>query len=82
MRVREILEKQINPGVAGHGGKIELTEMRAGTAYLRMSGGCQGCGAAQATLRQGVEKTLRAQLPELVAVVDVTDHAAGAKPYI
>jgi Fe-S cluster biogenesis protein NfuA len=80
-RVEHILKTQVNPGVAGHGGKIELIEIRGATAYLKMSGGCQGCGAAKVTLKQGVEKTLLAQLPEIREVVDVTDHSAGSNPF-
>jgi ATP-binding protein involved in chromosome partitioning len=85
-RIQHVLDTQINPGVAGHGGKIELVELverSAGGvgAVLKMSGGCQGCGAAKVTLRDGVEKTLLAQFPELVEVVDSTDHDAGKNPY-
>jgi ATP-binding protein involved in chromosome partitioning len=80
-KLRQILEKQINPGLAGHGGKAELAEYRDGKAYLRLSGGCQGCGAAQMTLRQGIEKTIRALLPEVSEIIDITDHAAGENPY-
>jgi Fe-S cluster biogenesis protein NfuA len=80
-RIREVLEKQINPGVAGHGGKIDLIEVKGSAAYLKMSGGCQGCGAAQMTLKQGVEKALRASVPEITEVIDVTDHSGGKNPY-
>jgi Fe-S cluster biogenesis protein NfuA len=80
-RIQHILETQINPGVAGHGGKIELIEVRGTAVYLKMSGGCQGCGSAQVTLKQGVEKALCAQIPEITEIVDVTDHASGEKPY-
>lgn len=80
-RVREILRTQVNPGVAGHGGNIELVEARGKDIYLRMSGGCQGCSSAQLTLRQGIERALRAQIPELGQVHDVTDHSSGKNPY-
>jgi len=80
-RVRHLLETQINPGVAGHGGKIELVEIQGSRAILKMSGGCQGCGSAKATLKLGVEKALRAQIPEITEVIDVTDHSAGRNPY-
>lgn len=81
-RIQAILDGQINPGVAGHGGKIELIEVKGSAAYLKMSGGCQGCGAAKLTLKQGVEKTLLAQLPEITEVIDVTDHSAGTSPFM
>jgi Fe-S cluster biogenesis protein NfuA len=80
-RIERILEEQVNPGVASHGGKIELEDFRDGQAYLRMSGGCQGCSSAKATLGQGVEKVLRAHIPELRGIVDVTDHARGERPF-
>lgn len=80
-RIRDVLETQINPGVSGHGGRIELIELKGSRAFLKMSGGCQGCGAAKVTLKQGVEKTLRAQFPEIIEVIDVTDHSAGRNPY-
>jgi Fe-S cluster biogenesis protein NfuA len=80
-RVRHLLETQVNPGVASHGGKIELVEIRGSSAILKMSGGCQGCGSAKATLKLGVEKALRAQIPEITEVIDVTDHSAGRNPY-
>lgn len=80
-RVRHVLDTQVNPGVAGHGGKIELVELRGRDVYLKMSGGCQGCGAAKLTLKQGVEKTLRAQVPGISEVIDVTDHSAGRAPF-
>ncbi len=79
--VRELLESQVNPGVAAHGGHISADRVEAGTVYLRMTGGCQGCAASAATLRQGVERMLRAALPQIREIVDVTDHAAGSTPF-
>jgi Fe-S cluster biogenesis protein NfuA len=80
-RVQRVLDEQINPAVQHHGGLIELVEIRAGSACLRLTGGCQGCAMAHVTLRQGVEVILKQQIPELTHVIDVTDHAAGRKPY-
>ena len=79
--VAALLEAQINPAVAAHGGHIAADRVQGGTVYLRMSGGCQGCAASAATLRQGVERMLRAALPQIGEIVDVTDHAAGSNPY-
>jgi len=79
--VGELLERQVNPSVAAHGGRIAVERVEGGAVYLRMSGGCQGCAASSATLREGVERMLRAALPQIGAIVDVTDHAAGAKPF-
>lgn len=79
--VRDLLDSRINPSIAGHGGHIDIERVTDGTAYLRMSGGCQGCAASQLTLRGGVERTMRAALPGLQNIVDVTDHAAGTAPF-
>ena len=79
--VEDLLERQVNPAVAAHGGRIAADRVEGGTVYLRMSGGCQGCAASSATLRQGVERMLRAALPQITEIVDVTDHAAGQTPF-
>lgn len=80
-RVQEVLDRQVNPGIASHGGYIELLEVRDGTAYIEMGGGCQGCAQVDVTLRQGVEVAVKTAVPEIVAIVDRTDHAAGTNPY-
>ncbi len=80
-RVISVLDHQINPAIAAHGGHAELVAVEDDTAYLRLSGGCQGCGMASVTLSQGIEVALRDSVPEISRVVDVTDHAAGANPY-
>lgn len=80
-RVAQVLEAQINPSIASHGGHAELVAVEDGTAYLRLSGGCQGCGMASVTLSQGIEVAIRESVPEITAVTDVTDHASGANPY-
>ncbi len=81
-RVEHVIATEINPQVASHGGRVTLLELRAdGTAVLQFGGGCQGCGMKDQTLKHGVEKTLRARVPELTAVLDATDHAAGKNPY-
>jgi Fe/S biogenesis protein NfuA len=79
--VQAVLDARINPGVGGHGGMVTLMEVRDGTAYMRFGGGCQGCAAVDVTLRAGVEAALREAVPEITAVVDITDHAAGENPY-
>jgi Fe-S cluster biogenesis protein NfuA len=77
----EICRIQINPWIAQHGGKVELIDVQDGTVVLRMSGGCQGCGMASVTLRQGIEAALRRVIPALKGIRDITDHAAGTSPY-
>ncbi len=80
-RVQQVLDAQINPAIASHGGYAELVAVEDGTAYLRLGGGCQGCGMATVTLSQGIETALVGSIPEIASVVDVTDHAGGANPY-
>jgi cystathionine gamma-synthase len=80
-RVRRILEDQVNPAVAAHRGHVSVVDATAGRVRIRLEGGCQGCSLAEVTIRQGIEALLRAHLPEIVAVIDVTDHAAGSAPF-
>lgn len=79
--IRELLDLQINPAVAGHGGHISLIDVKDDTVFLRLEGGCQGCSSSSATLRQGVEVQIKQHVPSIARVVDVTDHSAGATPY-
>jgi len=79
--IMRVLDEKINPAVASHGGHISLVGVQDETAYLRFGGGCQGCGMINVTLKQGVEKTLFADVPQITKVLDVTDHAAGTNPY-
>jgi Fe/S biogenesis protein NfuA len=80
-RVRRLLDERVNPAVASHGGSIDLVAVDDHVAYVEMSGGCQGCGMARVTLRQGVERMIRDAIPEILEVRDVTDHMAGTNPY-
>ena len=80
-RVQRVIDEVINPGIAAHGGFVELVDVSDDTLYLRMGGGCQGCAASAATLRMGIERMVREQVPEIQNIVDVTDHTAGANPY-
>lgn len=79
--ILELLDSQINPQVAAHGGHISLIDVKKDTAFVRLEGGCQGCSASSATLRQGVEVEIKKLVPSIAEVVDVTDHSAGATPY-
>lgn len=80
-RVQQVIDEQVNPAIAAHGGGAELVSIDETIAYLRLFGGCQGCGLAQVTLKQGIERILLESIPELSQVVDVTDHASGDNPY-
>jgi len=80
-RVMMVLDRQINPSIAAHGGHAELVAVKDNTAYLRLSGGCQGCSMATVTLGQGIEVAIKELVPEITRVLDVTDHASGTSPY-
>ncbi len=80
-RVSAVLERQINPAIAAHGGRADLVAVEEEVAYLRLSGGCAGCGMVAVTLGQGIEVAIKESVPEITRIVDVTDHAAGTNPY-
>jgi Fe/S biogenesis protein NfuA len=80
-RVRAVLDTQVNPAIASHGGMISLVDVQDTEIFVQMSGGCQGCALSRMTLRQGVERMIRQAVPEVTAVHDVTDHASGANPF-
>ncbi len=80
-RVQQLLDQQINPAVASHGGHIGLVDVKENKVYVQMSGGCQGCGAARITLKAGVERVLREEIPEIEEVIDATDHTGATAPY-
>lgn len=80
-RVQQVIDEVINPGIAAHGGFVELVDVSEDSLYIRMGGGCQGCAASAATLRMGIERMVHEHVPEIENIVDVTDHTAGANPY-
>ncbi|MHB1208297.1 MAG: NifU family protein [Acidimicrobiales bacterium] len=82
-RAVSVLDEKINPSIASHGGRADLVALDEGNkvAYVKMSGGCQGCAMSRMTLSQGIEATLREEIPELTGVIDVTDHASGVNPF-
>tara|TARA_Y100000588_G_scaffold377274_1_gene456160 strand:- start:952 stop:1671 length:720 start_codon:yes stop_codon:yes gene_type:complete len=80
-KIEAIIDEQINPQVASHGGVIKLEEVRDDNVYVTMGGGCQGCGMANATLKRGIETYIKHSFPEIKEVIDVTDHASGSNPY-
>jgi Fe/S biogenesis protein NfuA len=80
-RIQQLLEKQINPALASHGGYAELDRVEGETAYVTMGGGCQGCAVSAMTLREGISRSIRESVPEITEVVDVTDHSQGENPY-
>jgi Fe/S biogenesis protein NfuA len=81
-RVNWLLQTEINPALASHGGRVALVEVTGNKeVVLQFGGGCQGCGMADVTMKQGIEQTLKREIPEITAVMDVTDHARGTNPY-
>ena len=80
-RVQAVLDTEINPAVGQHGGFVRLIDVRENTVFIQMGGGCQGCGMAHMTLRNGVETSIRRSVPEVGAILDTTDHASGRNPY-
>ena len=80
-KVQTVLESQINPAIASHGGVAQLVGVEGQDVYLKLGGGCQGCGMAQVTLTQGIETSLRDAIPEIGNIIDATDHASGDNPY-
>lgn len=81
IRVQQVLDEMINPGVAAHGGFVELLDVQDDNVFIRMGGGCQGCGAADVTLKMGIERLIREQVPQVREILDTTDHASGMNPY-
>ena len=80
-RVKTVLETEINPAIASHGGTITLVGVEDTEIYLEMGGGCQGCAMSRMTLRQGVERMVRQAVPEVTVIHDITDHASGENPF-
>lgn len=80
-KVQQLLDREVNPALGMHGGWVELIDVKNSSVYLRLGGGCQGCGAADMTLRQGIERSIRELIPEVGEILDTTDHAAGRNPY-
>jgi cystathionine gamma-synthase len=80
-RVRQVVDTEVNPAVAAHGGRVILIGVKEGRAFIRLEGGCQGCSLAEVTIRQGIERLLRARFPKISGVVDTTAHGAGTNPF-
>ena len=80
-RIIEVIETKVNPSIASHGGYATLLSVDNDTVFITMGGGCQGCASSKATLKQGIEVAIKQAVPEIVNVIDMTDHASGANPY-
>ena len=80
-KVQEVIDERILPSLRGHGGWVDLVEIKGDTAVIEFGGGCQGCGMSEVTLKDGIEAAITEAVPEIAHVVDNTDHAAGSNPY-
>ncbi|MCA9773078.1 MAG: iron-sulfur cluster assembly accessory protein [Myxococcales bacterium] len=80
-RLQELIDEEVNPGLAGHGGRVLLVDYKDARAFLRFAGGCHGCSQVDLTLKDGVERLIHEKIPEVAEVIDVTDHGAGENPY-
>ena len=80
-RVQQVLDTDVNPSIANHGGMVTLIDVKDNQVFIQMGGGCQGCGQADVTLKFGIENSIRAAVPGVGDILDVTDHAAGRNPY-
>jgi Fe-S cluster biogenesis protein NfuA len=78
---RAVLDTDINPAIAAHRGRVTVAGAADGWIRVRLEGGCQGCSLAEVTLRQGIEPVLRARLPQMTGLTDVTEHEAGTEPF-
>ena len=79
--IQKVIDTEVNPGVAGHGGNIRLLAVKGNSVTIQMGGGCQGCSAADLTLKQGIHTSFRKAVPMVGAIFDETDHTAGLNPY-
>ena len=80
-KVQQVIDQRINPAVASHGGFVSLIDVKDNVVYVELGGGCQGCGMADVTLKQGIEVAIKEAVPEITEILDVTEHADGNNPY-
>ncbi|HLE10869.1 MAG: hypothetical protein A2504_11990 [Bdellovibrionales bacterium RIFOXYD12_FULL_39_22] len=81
-KIEELFDSQVRPALANHGGDIELIDVEDNKVYVRLTGGCQGCAGARATLKAGVERIIREAYPEITEVIDMTSHNKGQNPFM
>ena len=81
-KIDSLLEEQVRPGLAAHGGNVEVIDVDNNQVFLKLTGGCHGCSSSSATLKQGIEKVIKQNFPEIEDVIDLTDHQSGENPYM
>ncbi|ATH09011.1 NifU family protein [Halobacteriovorax marinus] len=80
-KIENLFDEQVRPALAAHGGNVEVIDIDNGKLFVKLSGGCQGCSSSSATLKDGIERMVKQNFPEIEEVVDLTDHASGDSPY-
>ena len=81
-KIDSLLEEHVRPGLAAHGGNVEVIDVDNNQVFLKLTGGCHGCSSSSATLKQGIEKVIKQNFPEIKDVIDLTDHKSGENPYM
>ncbi len=81
-KIETLMDEQIRPALAAHGGNVEIVDLDNNKLFLKLQGGCQGCSSSSATLKDGIERLLKQNFPDIEEVVDLTDHASGDNPYM
>ena len=81
-KIEELFDQEVRPSLQAHGGNIELVDVEDNKVYVKLTGGCQGCAGARATLKAGVEKIIREKYPEITEVIDTTSHGSGENPFM
>jgi Fe-S cluster biogenesis protein NfuA len=80
-KIEKLFDEQVRPALASHGGNVEIVDIDNFVLYLKLQGGCQGCASSSATLKSGIATLVKKEFPEIVDVIDVTDHESGENPY-
>ena len=81
-KIDALLEEQVRPSLAAHGGNVEVVDVDNNQVFLKLSGGCHGCSSSNITLKQGIAKIIKQKFPEITDVLDITDHKSGKTPYM
>jgi len=81
-RIEALIQEQVAPALAAHGGTVEIIDLENDKLYIRLSGGCQGCSSSIATVKEGITSLVKQHFPQIVEVVDMTDHSTGKNPYM
>ena len=80
-QIENLFDKQIRPALAQHGGNVEIIDVDNQKLFVKLVGGCQGCSSSKATLKDGIEQLVKQKFPDILEVVDITDHSSGENPY-